>query len=294
MLNIYDLESRWLKYKIKHYTPYVILLISTVILLFILNSTMDIFSKTSENNSTNTSKDESHKEKSQTILKPSTLNKKEIPTKTQIEERNIELTVKTPSTLQASQVTKESNTHTLAPSLDFMKHMQNSMSPYYEEKRFKREVAPMAKKEPKLQAPPELEKIEEIELDNGSSNVNENISEVATEIHVDQKINITRENSQNDILSVIKRFKKNNNPALSLFAAKKYYELGDYQNSYNYALITNEINSEIDASWIIFTKSLVKLGKKDMAIKTLNDYINHSHSNTAKILLDEIESGKFK
>ena len=93
---------------------------------------------------------------------------------------------------------------------------------------------------------------------------------------------------------VIKRFKKNNNPALSLFIAKKYYELENYDQSYNYALITNEINDNIDSSWIIFAKSLVKLNKREEAIKTLNKYIQHSHSNQAKILLDEIKSGKFK
>jgi hypothetical protein len=107
-------------------------------------------------------------------------------------------------------------------------------------------------------------------------------------------ISIHRQNTQEDIHHVIKRFKINNNPALSLFIAKKYYELGEYRKSYNYALITNEINSNIEASWIIFAKSLVKLNEKDIAIKTLRTYYDHSGSNKAKILLDEIISGKFK
>ena len=78
-----------------------------------------------------------------------------------------------------------------------------------------------------------------------------------------KSIQITRQNTQEDIEHVIKRFKKNNNPALSLFVAKKYYELEDYHKSYNYALITNEINDNIEASWIIFAKSLVKINEKD-------------------------------
>jgi tetratricopeptide (TPR) repeat protein len=109
-----------------------------------------------------------------------------------------------------------------------------------------------------------------------------------------KSIKISRQNTQEDINHVIKRFKKNNNPALSLFVARKYYELEDYQKSYNYALITNEINDNIDASWIIFAKSLVKLNEKDEAIKTLKKYIEHAHSSQAKILLDEIKSGKFR
>ena len=93
--------------------------------------------------------------------------------------------------------------------------------------------------------------------------------------------------------SVLQDCKNNNNPALSLFAAKKYYELGVYDQAYNYALITNNINSDIDDSWIIFAKSLVKLDKKDKALKVLSKYINQSHSAEAKILFDDILSGTF-
>ena len=112
--------------------------------------------------------------------------------------------------------------------------------------------------------------------------------------HETNSITIKKQNTYEDIEYVIKRFKKNNNPALSLFVAKKYYELGEYKQAYNYALITNEINNNIEASWIIFSKSLVKLNQKAKAIQTLQQYINHSDSNQAKLLLKEILSGKFK
>ena len=107
-------------------------------------------------------------------------------------------------------------------------------------------------------------------------------------------INITKRTSQKDIKDVIRRFKKSNNPALSLFIAKKYYELGKYDKSYNYALITNQIDKNIEASWLIFSKSLVKLGKRKMAINTLRQYIKQSDSPKAKRLLNEILSGKFR
>jgi len=107
------------------------------------------------------------------------------------------------------------------------------------------------------------------------------------------ELKITHQNTAKDIEHVLKRFENNNNPALSLFVAKKYYELGDYEKSYNYALITNDINSDIDDAWIIFTKSMVKLNRKNKAIKVLTKYINQSHSAEAKILLDDILSGKF-
>jgi hypothetical protein len=107
-------------------------------------------------------------------------------------------------------------------------------------------------------------------------------------------INIGNEDTQKEIDDVIKRFKKTNSPVLSLFVAKKYYEAGNYTMAYNYALITNGIDSEIETSWLIFAKSLVKLNKKDKAIKTLKEYIQHSNSNRARTLLDEITSGKMK
>ena len=109
-----------------------------------------------------------------------------------------------------------------------------------------------------------------------------------------QKINIQRKETKDDIKNVIARFQKSNNPALSLFIAKKYYEIFNYKQAYNYALITNQINAQIEDSWLIFTKSLVKLGKKKMAMKTLEEYIQNSHSNNAQLLLNEIKSGKFR
>ena len=106
-------------------------------------------------------------------------------------------------------------------------------------------------------------------------------------------ITIIKENNYSDIAKIIHRFNKNNNPLLSLFVAKRYYKLGKYREARNYALITNNINQNIEASWLIFSKSLVKLGEKKKAISTLQKYIEYSHSHSATILLDEIRSGKF-
>lgn len=107
-------------------------------------------------------------------------------------------------------------------------------------------------------------------------------------------IKIKREHEYDDIRHVIKRFEVNHSPALSLFIAKRYYNLGVYDKAYNYALITNEIDNNIEESWIIFAKSLIKLNKRDTAIKILTQYVNHSQSSQAKMLLDEIISGKFR
>ena len=50
----------------------------------------------------------------------------------------------------------------------------------------------------------------------------------------------------------------------------------------------------MDESWIIFAKSLVKLGKTEQAKKTLQAYIGESNSDSARSLLDSIERGSFK
>jgi len=111
---------------------------------------------------------------------------------------------------------------------------------------------------------------------------------------VKNTIKINRQNTKNDMNIILQRFKHTNNPALSLFIAKKYYFLKDYKKSYKYAFITNELDNKIEDSWIIFIKSMVKLDKKARAIKTLKSYISFSNSKKAKQLLNEINSGKFQ
>ena len=97
-----------------------------------------------------------------------------------------------------------------------------------------------------------------------------------------------------DILDAERRFKQHNSPALSLFLARQYYARKQYKKSYNYALITNQLDKEVEDSWLIFARSLVKLGKKEKAIKTLKEYIRYSNSTNAKLLLSEITNGKFE
>ncbi len=107
-------------------------------------------------------------------------------------------------------------------------------------------------------------------------------------------ISIIKKDSTNEIDDVIKRFETNKSPTLSLFIARKYYQLGDYKKAYDYALFTNNLDHSIEDSWLIFAKSLVKLGRKDDATMTLNEYISFSKSQVAMQLLQDIESGKFK
>jgi hypothetical protein len=180
---------------------------------------------------------------------------------------------------------------TLEPSMHFMKHIQSEeQQPYYKTLHKPQTVQKQKlKKRNKIINQQNTIEEEYIDIDkNRQKNVRKTIREPKS------VISIKRRESQSDIKGIITRFKKSNNPALSLFVAKKSYELGNYEQAYNYALITNGIDNDIEESWLIFAKSLVKLGKPDMAAKTLRKYIQYSHSGNAKILLNDIESGKFR
>jgi tetratricopeptide (TPR) repeat protein len=259
MLNIVELEKRWFRYKLLSYLPYAVIAVA----LLIIFSLLFYFFSTSE------PLEQGEKE----ITPPPHIVQEEVKPAPVEEHKEVRQPKATRTQYHPPKQQEQYEQVKLSPSLDFMKKMQNAQQPQYRVIQPKQKVAPA----PKIKVQKrELPKVEPV---------------VQKEEH---KISIKRQNTQNDIFEIITRFKKNNNPALSLFVAKKYYELQDYKQAYNYALITNSINKNIESSWIIFAKSLVKLGKKDQAIQTLRKYIKQSHSNSARILLDEIKSGKFR
>jgi len=212
MLDVHNLEERWLKYKIKTFIPYIVIFFSLIIIitvLFIFNSKSKI----------NTEKK---------IVKPIKKLEKQVPK----EKITIEKTI-------------------LQPSYKFIENIKEINT----QKIIKKD------KQPKK---------------------------------VQSTIQIKRQNQNDDINIVLKRFHNNKNPSLSLFIAKKYYEQKNYKYAYKYAFITNELNNKIEDSWLIFIKSMIKLNKKEQAIKTLKQYIQHSDSYKAKLLLNNIYNGKFR
>jgi hypothetical protein len=99
---------------------------------------------------------------------------------------------------------------------------------------------------------------------------------------------------KSSLKSLLKKFKTNkDNSTISLFIAKKYYDISDYKKAYEYALVTNDIDNNINEAWIILAKSLVKLNQKSTAMYLLITYIRKSYSPQAKILLEDIKSGRF-
>ncbi|QOP45416.1 tetratricopeptide repeat protein [Sulfurimonas paralvinellae] len=292
MLNIRELEKRWLHYKIKSYIPHTVIAVSLIVIILV---TAII--------TTSTPQKKEHKQVTldKTLKKPVTLATPTIDSKNSIQETNITQQNTNQTNIKLETIAKAKTINTdkeqkliLEPSMHFMKHIQSEeQQPYYKTLNETKTVKKEKIKRNKIAK--QQSTVEEEYMNLEGNKKTRNIQQpVQQEPAKKQLLTIKRRESQNDIKEIITRFKKNNNPALSLFVAKKYYEIGNYEQAYNYALITNGINNDIEESWLIFAKSLAKLGKRDMAVKTLREYINYSHSGNAKILLNDIESGKFR
>ena len=287
MLNINELEDQWLKYKIKSFLPHLIIVASLIVIFIVISffnfdleqpipeikNNKDVIKNIENNKSTE------NKSTSETVPKiENTINiEKEIINPSKIKQTT---TIKT--------IPTEDEKLRISPSLDFIQNINRNSPAYYDNVYSKPPVIHKKKVTPKKQEVIEVAKVKVEEVPKAIATIQN------TPVAEKTAIKINRQNTQEDIQHVVKRFKKSNNPALSLFIAKKYYELEMYNQSYNYALITNELNNDIEDSWIIFAKSLYKLDKKDKAIEILKQYISTSHSSRAQMLVDNIKSGKLK
>ena len=320
MLNIHELERAWLKYKIRTFLPTFAAMITTLVLIvavFFMLPLTEIGKlpepvtevqqpavspipnedsaqsaikkpKPSEANSTN-------------LVAKNTPNPEPVISKQPLETAGT--TVEPPLPVE-----KQSTSVVLKPSLQFMRTIEEEVTTHQDYKTQDESIpdAPSPSREEKTESGAEVavkpdktverpaEKPAEslvVQTDSTPKKVQEPAT-VPTEEKAQITI-ITKEDAD-DLKDVLRRFSKNKNPALSLFVAKRYYDMKLYQKAYNYALITNEIDNGIEDSWLIFAKSLVKLDQKEKAIETLQSYVNHSHSMKAKILLDDIRKGSFK
>lgn len=71
--------------------------------------------------------------------------------------------------------------------------------------------------------------------------------------------------------------------------AKIYLKQGDNIKAQKWALRANEIDSNDEVSWEIYSTASAKLGQKDQAIKALKAYLNVKPSKKLAKLLDELE-----
>ncbi len=93
----------------------------------------------------------------------------------------------------------------------------------------------------------------------------------------------------NSLSFIKKKFHATNNALFSIKLAQKFYESKKYQQALKWSLITNEIDSKSEQSWLMFAKIKDKMGKKQDAINALNEYLKHENSLKASTLLKEIK-----
>jgi hypothetical protein len=286
MLNVHELERRWMRYKIRRYIPVGIAAVSLIGLAAAAVYIWPLF--------TAPGTDSEDKPVAQTQQPTSPAPAAEPAEKAPaVTAETVPSAAEQPREPVASAAPK----NVLSPSMNFIHRLEVSASVHETEKRvFRAAPAPVretAMTQTTSPAPDERKvTAEKPQIRSEETPAKKPFIAVKTEPKA-HRVSITQEEA-NDLNDVIKRFETNKNPALSLFLARRYYDLEQYSLSYEYALRTNEIDSSIEESWLLFARSLVKLGRKDEALKTLGSYAKHSKSARAKMLLDEIREGKFQ
>jgi len=97
--------------------------------------------------------------------------------------------------------------------------------------------------------------------------------------------------TSNNYMSIMKqKFEQNKNPRDAILIAKAYYNAGNYKKAEEWALIANDLNNNLDESWMIFAKSKDKMGRKREALKILVTYYNRSKSPKIKALIEKMKS----
>ncbi len=102
----------------------------------------------------------------------------------------------------------------------------------------------------------------------------------------------TKKKKKRSTKSVERNFSKSRSYYDSLYLARAYYKKGNYAKAQKWALITNDLNSKLEESWLIFAKSKAKLGQRREAQQVLSAYISKTNSTKAKALLLKIKKGK--
>lgn len=292
MLNVQELERRWLRYKIRTYLPYAITM-SVLLCLLIILYAVGIF----DTDETEEKKTPTAPHASLAVPNPATTGELTTSSVAISSSGNTAALSVQPSTMPATPATgvtsqnvlktdqpkpvvpeavsptRKSESVLLKPSMGFLDTLTESV-----------QSEKVVRETPEVPAP--LTQI---------TNVNTHkTAEPVASAQTQENIEIDRTITSEDIHSATQRFSTTKSPALGLYLARYYYSIGAYDKSYHYALQINSLDSRNEESWLLFAKSQVKLGQRNQAEKTLRSYIRSSGSSEAKLLLDSIMQGRFK
>ncbi|BAF70118.1 tetratricopeptide repeat protein [Nitratiruptor sp. SB155-2] len=96
------------------------------------------------------------------------------------------------------------------------------------------------------------------------------------------------------LASLISNFYNAPTYSKALIIAQKFYEQKKYENALKWSLKANELNKKSEKSWILFAKSMYKLGQKEKALQTLQFYLQKNPlSKKAKSLYFSMRKGLF-
>jgi len=88
------------------------------------------------------------------------------------------------------------------------------------------------------------------------------------------EIKIIVKQQKEDLNGLIKLYKINHKYDTAMKIARIYFSKKDYANSIKWAKVANKIDPENDASWYLFSKSLLQLGNRKKAKEVLVVYLN--------------------
>ncbi|MCD8213830.1 MAG: CDC27 family protein [Campylobacter sp.] len=104
------------------------------------------------------------------------------------------------------------------------------------------------------------------------------------------KINIEISGTKDEQSMLKEQFVRTNNPTFALDLARINFKEQKYQEAIKWSLASNEIDNNLEESWIIFAKSKYKLKQKTDALKALREYNKNANKSSIGELIRQMES----
>ncbi len=277
MHEIQDLERRWLRYTVKKWLPWLALVPVAAVVVFLILSP-------SEKKVSHPGVSAKEKvEKPDPAPRPDDSLKKQ-PEKAAVTEQN---KTAAPDTAQVAKPEKTQSSDSplvQTPNLEqsdtsekkavvFLSYEEPALSVAEEKAPEKRELIQGA-------SAPESEKIDPVTVEEPSKQQEQKSSGL-----------VTKSDKAFDPEVIERKFNDSRNVKYARFLANYYYDQKQYKKASRWAYTINQLDASLEEGWLLFAKSLYKLGRKQDAVTLLQKYLRHYNSKRAHLLLQKITSG---
>ena len=106
-----------------------------------------------------------------------------------------------------------------------------------------------------------------------------------------KRVNIQVTSASNEESVLREQFLKTNNPTIALELARLNFRNNNFKEAIKWSLAANDIDNNLEESWIIFAKSKYKLKQSDDAVKALREYNKNLNKASINELINKIKSG---